>query len=550
MELDSKKLFTRKATGIVREVSPTGAMMFNINSVNPNYALLTCLLVESVGTAWVFGSLAIAALVAVVFVSVYVCFTATMPRSGGDCVFTSRTMTAAFGSTWGPIIGPMLAFVGSLSMWGAEIIFQSVNSIWVASTYIASALISLGLPDLAMAMMEPMNTLIVSWVVLILVNATMLWGMKTLIKLQWFAFVFGMLGTFIGGAYLWQVFLSPGGHQAFVDSFNVFAGPYLSSPNPYEEVSSYLPSMSFTALETFIASVLIFTSVGYPFFSTYIAGEIKEANSLRKQAYSMFTPIVVVTALVLFIMIPLEGLAGQAFLGGAENMFYIPPFPWSLPAPPSPFLWIGLTVSDRLANIIVQIAGVMWGFLICAILPPMLTRTPFQWSFDRFLPEVFSRVDEKHHSPYVTVLFVTALSMIAAAFLAFQQQLIFLAGLAVTGASAIMFATTFSFVSLAAVVFPYKMRGIYEKSAISKHKLLGLPLMSVVGALSFVSMVSYTYFSFTAPELGVIAVPETVQIVLGIIAASFIAYFGILASRKLLKHDIDYSGIFTAIPPE
>ena len=107
--------------------------------------------------------------------------------SGGDYVFTSRTLNRAIG--WP---GPMLGFVGNCSMWIAEMIFLSIQSLWVSTLYISSAFATVGylannssLVDLGQLFATCEVSLIVALLAIVLIGATMIVGMKFHIKFQW-----------------------------------------------------------------------------------------------------------------------------------------------------------------------------------------------------------------------------------------------------------------------------------------------------------------------------------------------------------------------------
>jgi APA family basic amino acid/polyamine antiporter len=550
LRTETPKTFTRKATGIVRTVTPTGAAMFNSNSVNLGYTLFLALVVLTLPGASLYGSLILTVLLIVPFLLVYAYFTAAMPRSGGDYIFTSRTLKRAVG--WP---GPMLGFVGNCSMWIAEMIFLAIQSLWVSALYISSAFATVGylanntaLVDLGQLFATPEVSLVVALLVIALIGATMIVGMKFHIKFQWSITVIAMLGTVIGIGALWAVFVGRG-HETFVNAFNSFASNYMpGSKSPYDDVLNAAgPAPPLSAWWTLVGTGALFTSFGYGYFSTYFAGEIREANSVKNQIYSMFAPVLLVLLLTFLVMVPLQSIADPGFLGAAQLMSLGVLGTWQLPVPPSIFFWIGLIIGNPILNAIVQLSGVAWNLLIVAILFPMLTRSIFAWSFDRMLPQKLAAVDDKHHSPYMSVLVISVLAGLLATLFTFWQQVTQLAYLAVYGASGIMIVTAFLFVSLSAIAFPYVMKDTYRTSPAGKYSVGRIPLMSLAGIGSTIVMVMWAIFYFTIPELAIAADSTAQLIVISVIAVSFV----IFAAMKLSQRKgVDFGTIYAEIPPE
>ncbi|MBS7643579.1 APC family permease [Candidatus Bathyarchaeota archaeon] len=551
--MEKPTVFVRRASGIVRSASPTDAMMFNYNSVNLGYTLFLCMMVLTLPGAILVGSLILTILLIVPFLLVYAFFTAIMPRSGGDYVFVSRTMRRVF--SWGPLLG----FMGNASVWLAEIIFLAIQSLWVPTIYMSSAFATLGyltgntiFISWAHLLTTPRFSLVIALIVIIGIGLTMLPGIKFHLRFQWLLWIVGMLGAIISILVLWSVFLG-GGHNAFVNAFNEFALRHMG-PDAYNQILVSLEKdFNFTAMPpdprwTLFATGALFTSFGYAYFSTYYAGEIREANLVKNQIYSMFTPVFLILVVTLLIIIPLQSIAGSVFLGGTQLISLIAAESWPLPVMPSVFFFIGLLIENPILNIIVQISGVAWNLLICAILFPMLTRCIFAWSFDRVFPEKLAAVDTRFHSPYAAVIFITILAGFLATLFTFWREATELAYIAVYGASGIMIVTAFLFVSIAAILFPFVMKDIYQVSPVSKYKVGKFPLMSIVGVASTAVMLMFAYMYFTIPELGIAASPMAQLIVATTIIVATVVY--LIAKVVQRFRGIDLSIVYAQIPPE
>jgi amino acid transporter len=120
-------MFTRKATGLVREVSLFDA--FVMNTIGMNVAIGAVFLFLQAPADFPGGSMLLATVIGTVvmastLLTVYAEFAAAMPRSGGDYVFVSRALH--------PVLGWLLAW--SQGIW--LIFFWIGFNAWFALTFI------------------------------------------------------------------------------------------------------------------------------------------------------------------------------------------------------------------------------------------------------------------------------------------------------------------------------------------------------------------------------------------------------------------------------
>jgi len=99
----------------------------------------------------------------------------------------------------------------------------------------------------------------------------------------------------------------------------------------------------------------------------------------------------------------------------------------------------------------------------------------------------------------------------------------------------------------AAVLFPFKMKDVYERSPIAKYKVAGVPVITILGAWGVGWLVYILYMYFTEPQLGIESTPSEVLIFLTF-AGCAVAYF--IAKWYKAKHGIDISLAFKLIPPD
>jgi amino acid transporter len=169
----------------------------------------------------------------------------------------------------------------------------------------------------------------------------------------------------------------------------------------------------------------------------------------------------------------------------------------------------------------------------------------FAWSFDRLIPSFFSNVDDRFHSPVKATIFIIVLGEILT-----YVFLTFGAGYAAYLTYGLGFAwivTAWLFVSIAAIVFPYRAKEVYSASVVNRYRIGSIPLVTIVGVLSTGFMLMLTWFFLTDSALGVNSPSQlTLWGTTFLIAA--ILYPVIYFVRK--KQGMDLKHVFAIVPPE
>jgi amino acid transporter len=170
----------------------------------------------------------------------------------------------------------------------------------------------------------------------------------------------------------------------------------------------------------------------------------------------------------------------------------------------------------------------------------LITRMIFAWSFDRVFPEKMSEVNERTRSPIWAVIFTI---IVSEAFLIVMTYTTYLSGLA--AAIGLFIANFVTF--LAAAVLPYKGKKMYEASPISKYKIAGIPLITVLGVGGMIFALCLT-IPMLLDSRYLANSPLSLSILAGSIVLGFVIYYASKAFRK--TRGIDLSLAFTEIPPE
>jgi len=536
----SQEVFARKASGLVKEVRTRDALFFGVSYANPWVGMAVILM----SYPWVAsgGSLTLGVVLCAIgsafHVSMYAFLAMTMPRSGGDYVWVSRILHPAIG------FAQSLVIVVSGLFW-----FGITPGIWVL---MLGNMISLagaktgntGLINFATVFSIPWMVSVIGILLALLFIFVLFFGQKVYFKLQTtlIAFVFVTIALFV----VLSLFTD---HATFITRFNNMAW-YLSGDHNYAQTllstatkDSLLPIPQLSGGKWLWATLFVmpiaFWSIGYPYFSTYIAGEWKEAKMTA--LVSCLGGLALCVIIILATMASIVWVAGEPLIQALANGYYVHPSTYFGIAPYSYLYAAGVTDNIFLFGIICAGSLAMALLAVFVALYP-LTRCIFAWAFDRIVPEKLGSVNAKYHVPIPAIL----LSAAGGIFCVLLYQYVYALALELT-ISIIISTVIFSFtmVALTAIVLPWRRKEIYETSPI-QYKVLGFPVISLLGIvdLIFLSFLGYSYVSVSAFGSFDWGSYEffTVLFCLGIVG-----YYISRAYRKRQKIDLDLT--FREIPP-
>ncbi|HSF79615.1 MAG TPA: APC family permease [Anaerolineales bacterium] len=475
------EVFTRKASGLVRVMSPYSAFVYNI---------LTMGLIFPWTYLWAPGALPggkmawgiiLAMLIEIPIAYAYVWLSTALPRSGGDYVFQSR------------VFGGGTAFTVVMSGYVIWILQWVALSGWLLS-YLGFAPLFLGLGatmnNAAMTNLGVWFTTSTGIIITSILNALvsmliLISGFKNYVRFQWvmwyvvlaaFAVMFGVL------------FFTPA--SQFVERLNAFAVASGAGENFYQTATAAVTAAGidlnppFSLIATLLVAPIAWTSLQWATYSAQQNGEIKDARSFKNQSIIMVGSLVVTGLLLALLAVGLERLAGSEFLyvAGAGYWSLIPEATVS-----GFYLWPNiLAVAVTASPLIVLIIGL--GYILnshqivhnCYI---GMTRVMVAMSLDRLLPEWFSKVDEKRHTPVNAHLayFLGSIPIILAYNLVPGWVGL---TLGVTFGCGYVFIIT----CLAGALLPYRAKEVFEASPGAKYNVSGYVgvLFTLLGVLAFV----------------------------------------------------------------
>jgi APA family basic amino acid/polyamine antiporter len=475
------EVFTRKASGLVRVMSPYSAFIYNI---------LTMGLIFPWTYLWAPGALPggklvwgiiLATLLEVPIALAYVWLSTALPRTGGDYVFQSRAFGGGWGFTllmsgfviwilqWVAMAGWLLSYLGFAPLFlglGATLANPTLSSIGVWFTSANGIIIT---------------SIINAFVAMVLLVS----GFKNYVKVQYVMF-YGILIAF--ATTLIVLFTTP--PSEFVSRLNAFAVASGGVQNFYQTAHDAVVAAGinlnppFSLLATLLVAPIAWTSLQWATYSAEQNGEIKDARSFKNQAFILVGSLIVTGILLSLLAVAFQRAGGTEFLYVAGAGY------WSLipEASVAGFnLWpnilaVALTASP-IVVLLIAIGYILNSFQIVNNCYIGVTRIMVAMSLDRLLPAAVSKVDERLHTPVNAhlIYFLFSLPVIWA----YNKVGGWLAlTLGVTFACGYVFAAS----ALAGAVLPFRAKEVYEASPGAKYTVNGLvaALFTLVGVVAFI----------------------------------------------------------------
>ncbi len=524
-------LYTRQATGLVREIGLSSNVALNVSFISlPLAGFVATQAPFAFPGSNLVGIVLITALMCVAPTLLYGLLAQAMPRSGGDYVFVSR------------IIHPMVGFVANfnVTMW-----FQLVIALfasYIATLGLSPALASIGQATGNAGLVDAATTVAgkewqfgIGAVILVLVALLMSLRLQLAMRIFQILFYLSLVGIVIA-----VILTIVNERSAFATDLQKFGGDYdgMIAAARAAGWPGYSAGIDWGA--TIGATPLLFASFGYAIVSTYAAGEIRQARSTILRGLLLALGISVVFVLVML------GFAartfGEEWMGAANYLALVAPEQYTLPAFPG-YLFFSTMLTDN--SVVIAVMTLSYALAFVVALPPtflIATRSLFAWSFDRIIPERVSSVNDRTHSPLIANAVVLVLTLLFLAITVFGPA-DFLTLLYTAGAAELL---TFIVVAVAGTIFPFRRRDLWAASPIAM-KIAGIATITLVGIVSAVIYIIFLIPLLTNSALGANANPGLVGMAV-IIAIPIVIYPIAYLIRR--RNGVDLGIAFQSLPPE
>jgi len=541
-----KKVFVRKATGLVREIGFwTAAIIVFCNVVGLGWQKRVfqftgpAIVPESsyvLGMAPVTMSFLIVGIIVLLTVFMFSVLSAAMPRSGGGYVYISRITHPAVGFlaswleyfsitvSWGQIgtaVFEAITIYSWLAGWSANWYSSEVGLIGGMVIVIVFAGIAYFGASMTGKILQVMFwipatiTIVLYAIMLSATPAIMEAGVKTLTGLSPTQFTQmaldqGMATAFTGGYWGAMAAATIGTYWAFIGfAASTFVG------GEVKEAGKALPKTLFAAN---IIIVLLYVSISYvSSHAAMLVGKIGDYSFFSAYAFLSY---------------------GGGTLPAGVARAWMPTI--------AGFAASGMGLNWFLA--IIPIFAVLW---VANDIPPFIitsSRIIFAMSFDRVLPEKLSEVNEKWHSP-TNAIIVTMIVAFIGCFAESDILVKYLPGNFITayinsggGVTATDIWDTLFFLlsSFAGMLLVFRRNDIYEKSPFKPGKWLvgGIGLIATLANIYLLYLVGTGYGSALEPWYFTIF----------LLVVGFIIYY--YYRSKGSRVGVDYATIYAEIPPE
>jgi APA family basic amino acid/polyamine antiporter len=542
-EAVAPQVFTRRASGLVRVMSPYSAFIYNILTMGVIFPW-TYLWAP---TAFQGSNLVLGILFAFLFelpiALAYAWLATALPRSGGDYVFQSRVFGGGFGFTvvfaffvvwilqWVALSGWLLATLGVAPTFIGLGVTTGIDWFTDIGTWAAG---SNGIIILSVA-----NALIA---LVLLVS-----GFRNYVRFQYIMW-YAILISF-GIVLLLFLFTHPGEAHGKLDGFAASVDGvkgFFATAKAAAADAGVNFNPPFWLFGTLMVAPIAWTSLQWATYSVEQGGEIKNAHVFRNQLFILVGSLAATAGLLILLALALahgfgsDGIrvassgywygVGQATIGG--NVLF-----------PN-FIAMGLTGSWVIV-LLIGLGFILNSFQIVCNCYIGTTRIMVAQGLDGLLPDWFARVHPKWKTPVNAHIayFVAALPVIWG-FNKIGEWTRWTLGVTFANGAVMVLS------ALAAALLPYRAKALYEASPGAKYKVGNVPLVTILGTAGFLlggfMVVSFLFVKDLGLAFSNDALPY--WIVVGTAAFGLIVYLIMKSIQSSKGVKVEYA--FAEIPPE
>jgi amino acid transporter len=526
-------IYTRNATGLVREVSLADHLIFNFTSAT---ALVSGLVVTSFVVAVFPRTNYLLALFLALLLSIglWVCFallTATLPKVGGDYVFNSRILHPAIGFGFNlcvVAISPLTAglVAGFMATLGLSPAFSAIATVTGSDRF----------ADWAAYFTFPHKNVvfIVGSLCVLLVSVLAALGTRILIRTMTI-----LVLVFAASAIIDLLILLFTSHSSFISSYDDLAGR-----GAYEKVVKagagtglYPSEGGYSTKATIGALFFAITIVTYCFWGTYMSAEVRRAGQ-RDRMLKSFLGAGFIQAISLMVgwALMLHTVGEDFFISATAGNITtgIASFPF----------FAALVAHNEVIVIILSLAFTLWIIPGVNINMAVIQRGLFAYAFDGLLPRRVAAVNPRTHTPVLAIVIVAALCELGVALYAYWADII-------TIITIIGFFPFFALfvVGISAMVMPRRRPDVYRGSPADWHPW-GLPALVISGfctsALAALSVGLVFYFQ---DETGIR--PHHWWAAFGpVLLVGFGVVWWYVARATRRREGVDLNLLYSTIPPD
>jgi len=527
--------YTRKATGLVREVPLSDILAFNFSStgtIGLNFAISVFVALSVFPRANLVLAMGIAIVFSAFIWMVFALLSALMPRVGGDYTFNSRLLHPVAG-----LASNLCFFVGMVLATGANAYLMSRFAIGPAFALLGTTLNSSWFLHAATTVQDEGWTFALAALTIAFVSILCMAGTRIAARVIAVFFWISLAGYL--AAVLILLFKS---HAGFVASVNEFAAPFTKSAHSYQDTvaagaKAGLGGSGFSGDSTVGAIYFGFNAILFTMGSMYLGGEMRGAGRRKRQLVAVVGTGFANGILLLLGIVVVLHTAGYDFVASASagNL--------ATPAPAYPTLFAVIAAGSNAAAVIIALT---FAFTVpCSLffVLSMGQRAPFVWALDGLIPQWFTKVNSRTHTPVGTIAVIGLLGIGAAAWAAFSTGF-----LTVLSYLNLLVVATVLITCIGAAAMPVARQHLLRHS-IADWRWRGIPILPIAAVVGIITMLfeGYVLVHFNAP-LGIKSRKTELLVPIAIIAFAVAYYYAARAVQRRRGVDLDLA--YKSIPPE
>jgi APA family basic amino acid/polyamine antiporter len=390
---DGPGLFTRQASGLVRELGVPAAVGISLASVAiAGFFLLITAGLTSFSMADLYLPFLFTAGLWIVAMYAYRYLVEAIPRAGGEYVYLSRAVAPVAGS----VMGIALAVVYTYTVAANAHIVASFAPFFL--TALGSAVHSTVIANSAADVTSKTAVLLISCGVMLVIGAVSIFSLKHMARI-----LLGMFLVAVLGVVLVMFLLADHSHAAFVTAFDRYSGHSTAYQSLIHlgKTQGLVYGIGFGAM----VGLIPLTVEGYNgvLFSNYFAGELRRPGRTYLYASAITIGTLTVIGLVLWALlrhtVGLHFMQAQETLGGSDPTGYAKVTGLD---PSTGGLGYGLVLAgDPVTKILFGLAMPMSMLGSGLAVAAATTRVLFALAFDRLVPVSVAKVSSRNHAPIV-----------------------------------------------------------------------------------------------------------------------------------------------------
>ncbi|ATW27785.1 APC family permease [Candidatus Formimonas warabiya] len=531
----SKDLFSVKAVGITRQISPWDTMVYS--TVNPGlmYALVYLMWAPFLypGGHMVWAIVTVAQMF--VIAGLYWLLSCAMPRQGGEYIYISRILH--------PVLGLMSSFMISF----AAISWTGVCTDWWLKYSLSDFFVGLAAIhnfdekwiNLANFFMTTHVRAVIGTIAILFIAWVFYRGTKAMVKLAWIALAGTLMGAIV---YIVATFLVD--QAVFAANWTQITGLNYDDVIKTAVAEGHPVKFLFGATIMAGSTYIILNTLGAT-FGANLAGEVR--NVQKSQLLALFGSL----GLLMAIWAIFYGMSYKAwgtqwtnclmFLCGTGNDAYtsLPIGKWE----PFATIMIAIMTKSGIFVFLIALAFFMATFGSTAGMSFGPIRNIYAWAFDRLVPEALAKLHPKTSQPW----YASLVALIGA-------EIFLLIDIYLPSWTANIAYTIFTwfigwiFLGIAGMVFPWRCKILYESSPpVVKGKFLGIPVVSILGFLTLLISVTICVYLLIPFFQGLLPYTMVVMSVALFIIPAIMYYY---SKKSYAKKKIDIDIQFREIPSD